>query len=98
MLLVGRAVFVSSMQFDIITIFPKIFDSYFKESIIKRAQEKKLVKIKVHNLRDYTTDRHKTVDDKPYGGGFGMVLMVEPITKAVRAVQSQKSAKAKKKS
>ncbi len=77
------------MRFDIITIFPKIFDSYFNESIIKRAQKKKLVKIKAHDLRDYTTDRHKTVDDKPYGGGFGMVLMVEPIDKAVKDVKKR---------
>jgi tRNA (guanine37-N1)-methyltransferase len=77
------------MVFDIITIFPKIFDSYFNESIIKRAQAKKLVKINIHNLRDYTTDRHKTVDDRPYGGGFGMVLMVEPIYKAVKKILSR---------
>ena len=79
------------MIFDIITIFPKIFDSYFKESIIKRAQEKKLVKINIHNLRDYTSDRHKTVDDKPYGGGPGMVMKIEPIYKAVSALKKIKS-------
>lgn len=67
------------MQFHIITIFPNIFDSYFNESIIKRAQQKKLIKINIHNLRDYTTDKHKTTDDKPYGGGPGMVMMIEPI-------------------
>ncbi len=76
------------MQFDIITIFPKIFESYFSESIIKRAQEKKIVKINIHNLRDYTTDKHKTVDDTPYGGGAGMVLKVEPIYAATRRVKS----------
>ncbi len=79
------------MQFDIITIFPKIFESYFSESIIKRAQEKKIVKINIHNLRDYTTDKHKTVDDTPYGGGAGMVLKVEPIYFAMQKVKSQKS-------
>lgn len=78
------------MIFDIITIFPKIFDSYFKESIIKRAQKKKLIKINIYNLRDYTTDKHKTVDDKPYGGGPGMVMMVEPIFKAVSALKKSK--------
>ena len=80
------------MKFDIITIFPKIFDSYFNESIIKRAQARKLIKINLHNLRDYTNDKHKTVDDKPYGGGPGMVMMVEPIFKAVTKlkVKSQK--------
>jgi tRNA (guanine37-N1)-methyltransferase len=80
------------MVFDIITIFPRIFDSYFNESIIKRAQQKKLVKINTHNLRDYTTDRHKTVDDRPYGGGFGMVLMVEPIYKAVKDIKKKSRA------
>ena len=84
--------FLLSMKFDIITIFPKIFDSYFNESIIKRAQARKLIKINLHNLRDYTNDKHKTVDDKPYGGGPGMVMMVEPIFKAVTKlkVKSQK--------
>ena len=74
------------MRFDIITIFPKIFDSYFSESIIKRAQEKGVIKIKLHNLRDFTTDKHKTVDDTPYGGGAGMMLKVEPIYKCVNAI------------
>lgn len=75
------------MQFYIITIFPDIFDSYFSESIVKRAQQKKLIKINVHNLRDYTKDKHKSVDDKPYGGGPGMVMMVEPIFKAIKALK-----------
>ncbi len=71
------------MRFDIITIFPKIFDSYFSESIIKRAIVKKKIQIKIWNLRDFTRDKHKKVDDKPYGGGAGMVLMAEPILRAV---------------
>lgn len=75
------------MQFDIITIFPEIFKSYFNESIIKRAQQKKLININIHNLRNYTKDKHKTVDDKPYGGGPGMVMMVEPIYKAVKKIK-----------
>lgn len=75
------------MRFDIITIFPHIFDSYFNESIIKRAVQKKKVKIKAWNLRDFARDKHKKVDDKPYGGGAGMVLMAEPI---LRAVQSRR--------
>ncbi len=74
------------MRFDIITIFPEMFESYFSESILKRAQEKKLIKIKIHNLRDYTTDKHKTVDDTPYGGGVGMILKVEPIFSAVQKI------------
>lgn len=77
------------MKFDIITIFPKIFDSYLGESIIKRARENKLIKITAHNLRDYTTDKHLKVDDKPYGGGPGMVLKVEPIYRAVQSLKSK---------
>ncbi|MEK7565313.1 MAG: tRNA (guanosine(37)-N1)-methyltransferase TrmD [Patescibacteria group bacterium] len=81
------------MRFDIITIFPKIFDSYFNESILARAQEKKLIEIKVHNLRDYTEDKHNTVDDSPYGGGAGMVLMADPIIKAVDGIVKSKKTK-----
>ncbi len=77
------------MKFDIITIFPNIFDSYCQESIVKRAQEKKLIDIRVHNLRDYTQDKHKKVDDTPYGGGAGMVLKVEPIFQAVQAIKQE---------
>jgi tRNA (guanine37-N1)-methyltransferase len=74
------------MRFDIITIFPEVFQSYFNTSIIKRAELKKLIEIKIHNLRDFTTNKHKTVDDRPYGGGAGMVLMAEPIVKAVKHI------------
>ncbi len=81
------------MKFDIITIFPKIFDSYFNESILKRAQERRLIKITAHNLRDFATDKHKKVDDKPYGGGPGMVLKIEPIFKAVSSIKRQVSRK-----
>ncbi|MEK7598528.1 MAG: tRNA (guanosine(37)-N1)-methyltransferase TrmD [Patescibacteria group bacterium] len=84
------------MQFDIITIFPKIFDSYFSESIIKRALEKRLIKINVHNLRDFTRDRHKTVDDTPYGGGAGMVLKIEPIWRCIQFLKSKVRNKEKK--
>ena len=74
------------MTFDIITIFPHILDSYINESILGRAQKNNLIKINFHDLRDYTTDKHKTVDDTPYGGGVGMVMMVEPIYKAIKAI------------
>jgi tRNA (guanine37-N1)-methyltransferase len=77
------------LKFDIITIFPQIFDSYFSESIISRAQKNKRVEINVHNLRDYTTDKHKTVDDTPYGGGPGMVMKVEPIHEAINEIISR---------
>jgi tRNA (guanine37-N1)-methyltransferase len=81
------------LKFDIITIFPEIFDSYLKESFVKKAQLKKLVSIKIHNLRDFTRDRHKTVDDRPFGGGLGMVFKVEPIYKAVKKIKKGKKAK-----
>ncbi len=87
--IISSAVFII-MCFDIITIFPKIFNSYFNESILKRAQKKGLIKIAVHDLRRWTTDRHKTVDDSPYGGGPGMIFKVEPIYRAVTILKSSK--------
>src|SRR3989344_3620891 len=77
------------ITFDIITIFPEMFRSYVKESLISRAQKKKLIKINLHNLRDFTEDNHKTVDDRPFGGGLGMVLKIEPIYKAVQSLKSK---------
>lgn len=77
------------MQFDIITIFPHILDSYFQESILRRAQNNKLLKIKTHDLRDYANDKHKTTDDKPFGGGPGMLMMIEPIYQAIKAIKKK---------
>lgn len=77
------------MKIDIVTIFPNIFGSYFSESIIKRAQDTKAIEVAVHNLRDWTTDVHKTVDDTPYGGGAGMVMKVEPIYKCVEKIKKE---------
>jgi len=77
------------MTFHIITIFPQIFDSYFNESILKRAQKNKLINIKIHNLRDWTIDKHKTVDDAPFGGGAGMVMKIEPLYKVLRDIKLQ---------
>ncbi len=77
------------MIFHIITIFPKIFDSYFKESIIGRAQKNKIIKINIYDLRKWTLDKHKTVDDTPYGGGAGMLLKVEPIYKAIKEIKKK---------
>ncbi|MDD4899766.1 MAG: tRNA (guanosine(37)-N1)-methyltransferase TrmD [Candidatus Omnitrophica bacterium] len=77
------------MKIDIITIFPKMFGPVLNESIVKRAQEKKKVKIAVHDLRDYTLDKHRKVDDRPFGGGSGMVLTAEPIFRAVEKIKSQ---------
>lgn len=74
------------MKLDIITIFPNLFYGFLSESLLARAQKKKLLTIKTHDLRKWTADQHKTVDDRPYGGGAGMVLKPEPIFKAVRAL------------
>ncbi len=78
------------MQFDIITIFPHILDSYLNESILKRAQTEKLIKINTHNLRDVTTDPHKTIDDKPFSGGPGMIFKIEPIFKTLKKIKHKK--------
>ena len=85
------------MIFDIITIFPDIFKSFLGESLIFRAQEKKLVEVNIHNLRNWTTDKNKTVDDRPYGGGLGMVLRVEPIHRAIQEIKNSKEVKKKSK-
>lgn len=84
------------MKFDIITIFPKIFDSYFNESIIKRALNNKIIKIKTHNLRDFTNDKHKTVDDTIYGGGAGMLMKIEPLHRAIKKISKKKKTKGQK--
>jgi tRNA (guanine37-N1)-methyltransferase len=77
------------ITFDVITIFPELVKAFSQESLLKKAQEKKLLKIGVHNLRDWAKDPHKKVDDKPFGGGLGMVFKVEPIYKAVAALKSE---------
>lgn len=71
------------MKIDILTIFPKMFEGPFSESIIKRAQEKGLVEINTHDIRNWSTNKHQKVDDTPYGGGGGMVMMIEPIHRAL---------------
>jgi len=78
------------MRFDIITLFPLTITPFFQEGIIARAQKEKLIKIKVHNLRKWTADKHHVVDDKPYGGGRGMILKIEPIFKAVESIKQKK--------
>jgi len=84
-----------NMRIDIITIFPEMFGPVLNESIIKRAQNKKKVRIYVHNLRDYSDDKHMKVDDRPFGGGSGMVMRPEPIFKAVEELKRKtRSAKA----
>ena len=84
------------MKFNIITIFPAILNSYLEEGMIKRAIDKKAIKIKSHNLRDFTTDKHKTVDDTVYGGGAGMLLKIEPLYKAIKKIARRKKTAGKK--
>jgi len=79
------------MKIDILTIFPDMFKGPFDESILRRAQDKLLVKIKIHNLRDWTEDKHKSVDGRPYGGGPGMILRVDVVDRAIKNIKSQTS-------
>ena len=78
------------MRIDIITCLPKLLDSFFNQSILKRAQEKNLAQVIVHDLRDYTTYKHKQIDDYAFGGGAGMVLMIEPIDNCISHIKSQR--------
>ena len=77
------------MRFDIISIFPESFTAYFGVSMLKRAQEDGLIEIHTHSLRDFTHDKHKTVDDTPYGGGAGMLLKAGPLAEAIEAVRAE---------
>lgn len=79
------------MKIDILTLFPSMFDGFLTESIIKRAQDKNIVTINIHNFRDYSKDLHKKVDDTPYGGGAGMVLTCQPIFDCIRALKTDDS-------
>ena len=74
------------MRFDVFTLFPSIFESPLQESILKRAIETGLIEVRLHNIRDYASDKHHITDDYPYGGGGGMVMKPEPIFAAVEAV------------
>lgn len=76
------------MRIDIVTIFPEIFNAYLKEGIIKKAVKNNIIDVCVHNLRDFTHDKHKTVDDYPYGGGAGMVMKPEPFFEAIKTIKS----------
>jgi tRNA (guanine37-N1)-methyltransferase len=79
------------MKIDVLTLFPAMFAGPLDESIVKRAREAKLLELKIHNLRDWTHDRHKTVDDRPFGGGPGMLLKVEPLFEAIESLQREKT-------
>jgi tRNA (guanine37-N1)-methyltransferase len=74
------------MQFEVFTLLPEVFPSYLETSIIKRARERGLIHVRVHNIRDYTHDKHHMTDDTPYGGGGGMVMKPEPVFEAVESV------------
>jgi len=79
------------MRIDILTLFPEMFDGFLNTSIIKRARDNGNVDIRIHNFRDYSTDKHNRVDDYPYGGGAGMVLMCEPIFRAIEDIRTDES-------
>ena len=81
------------MRIDIITIFPEVILPVLQAGILGRAQARDILTVKVHNLRDFTTDRHQTVDDYPYGGGAGMILKPEPLFAAIRAIQPEPTAR-----
>ncbi len=78
------------MRIDILTLFPEMFQGPFSESIVRRATEKKLVEIELHNIRDYTLDKHKKVDDYPYSSGAGMVMSIEPIARVIDKLKSER--------
>ena len=77
------------MHIDILTLFPQMFDSPFSTGIFQRAIDRKLVSISLHNIRDYTHDKHRTVDDYPYGGGVGMILKPGPVFEAIESIKSE---------
>jgi tRNA (guanine37-N1)-methyltransferase len=80
------------MRIDILTLFPEMMTGPLEQSLIGRAREKGLIEIRIFNIRDYTTDKHHVVDDIPYGGGAGMVMMVEPLYKAIKAIDPDNEA------
>ena len=77
---------IVNMRVDILTLFPEMFEGYFQASILQRAQEASLIEIHLHQIRDYTADKHHVTDEPPYGGGGGMILKPEPIFRAVEAI------------
>lgn len=77
---------IPAMQFEVFTLLPEVFPSYLDTSILKKARERGLIQVNVHNIRDYTHDKHHTTDDTPYGGGGGMVMKPEPVFEAIETV------------
>jgi len=82
---------IKKIKFDLLTIFPECLDSYFKSSILARAQKNKLIEINTHDIREQTKDKRRTVDNTPYGGGPGMVLQIEPIYKTLKKIYKRKN-------
>ena len=80
------------MKFDVVTIFPRMIDAGLAEGVVGRGVEKGIVDVRVHDLRTFTTDRHRTVDDVPYGGGPGMVMKVEPFVRALETIRAERGA------
>lgn len=78
------------MRFDVVTIFPSMFDRVFDQGVVGKAHQSKLLDFRIHNLRDYTETKHKIVDDAPFGGGGGLIFKIEPLVKALRAIQDSK--------
>lgn len=81
----------TTMRIDILTCLPRLLDSFFAHSILQRAQQGGYVEVQVHDLRDYTTDKHRRVDDYAFGGGAGMVMQIEPIARCIRALQAERT-------
>lgn len=84
------------MDFDIISIFPDFFAGPLSHGMVFQAQKRGLIEVRIHDLRDFTTDRHKTVDDRPFGGGAGMVLKPEPLFRAIRKIRTEKTVSSRK--
>ncbi len=79
------------MRIDILTLFPEMFHGVFGESILKKAQQRQLLSLHTHNIRDYSLDKHRRVDDYPFGGGAGMVMMIEPIARCIEQLKSERT-------
>ena len=77
------------MRFDVLTLFPDLFSGYLGESLVKKAIQRNLIDVQLHDFRNWTTDKHKKVDDRPYGGGPGMVIMADPVVRCFEDLQNE---------
>lgn len=85
----------AKQRFSVVTLFPEMFDNFFSQGVIGRAVKKGLIEVALYNPRDYTLDKHRTVDDRPYGGGPGMLMMIQPLTDAIASAKAAASEQAK---